>query len=46
MLEDGLADLHFDEAPQIKAGMRFMDHFLELGFESDGLSEKQLNGCA
>ena len=22
--------------------MRFMDHFLELGFESDGLSEKQL----
>lgn len=42
VLEDGLADLHFDEAPQIKAGMRFMDHFLELGFESDELSEKQL----
>lgn len=36
MLEDGLADLHFDEAPQIKAGMRFMDHFWSLALRVMG----------
>lgn len=41
-LPEELESLTFDESPKIRAGLHFMDHFLELDFTGDGLDRRQL----